>query len=454
MIKIDDFSFVYPGSGKPALEHISLQAEKGELILIRGASGSGKSTLLYCINGLVPHIFNGNYSGRIQVNGFSPSDISIRELSKTVGTVFQNADSQIFMMRVEDDVAFGCENLLMPREEIIRRRDGSMKEMGLWEMRTKETYKLSGGQKQRLAISSIYAMGPEIFLFDEPTTDLDQDGRKDFFGILTQLKRGGKLVILAEHQYEEYMPLVDRVITLHEGRLVSPERAPEYPPGFLQGYGKENEVVISCKSVDVAYEKGETALKNINLEIRKGEVVALSGRNGSGKTTLLKSLAGILRPDAGVVTIFDMANPSLEMISGRVGFLFQNPDEQLFAGCVEEEIAFGPKHLGKRVDVERYLHLSGLSNERGRHPQTLSRGQRQLLAVTSVLAMEPDILLLDEPTTGLDDVHWMHLFSLLSQYSMEGKTVVYATHNRKAAGTASRVVHLDDGRIISDEIYQ
>jgi len=452
MIRIENFTFAYPDSDKPALENISLEAAKGELLLVRGKSGSGKSTLLYCLNGIVPHIFNGEYSGRVQVNGFSPGDISIREISKTVGTVFQNCDSQIFMMRVEDDVAFGCENLRMSKDEILRRRDEALKVMGLWEMRRKETFKLSGGQKQRLAISAIYAMGPKIFLLDEPTTDLDQDGRKDFFNILKQLKSEGKLIILAEHQYEGYMPLVDRIVTLDNGRVVPSVYASDGHPDSFQGYGSLADIIISCKDLCVGYEKGEPVLKNIDIEVRRGEVVALSGRNGSGKTTLLKSLAGILRPSAGCLTVLEKVNPRLETLTGNVGFLFQNPDEQLFTDCVEEEIAFGPRHLGKEVDIEKYLHISGLYDARSSHPQTLSRGQRQVLAVTSILAMEPEILLLDEPTTGLDETNWGRLFSLLHQCVKEGKTVVFTTHNRKAAGTASRIIHIDEGKIVSDEI--
>ncbi|MBN1614726.1 MAG: ABC transporter ATP-binding protein [Deltaproteobacteria bacterium] len=454
MIRIENFTFAYPGTGKPALEDVSFEAAKGELLLVRGASGSGKSTLLYAINGLVPHIFNGESSGTIQVNGFSPGERPIGEISKTVGTVLQNVESQIFMMRVEDDVAFGCENLRMPREEILLRREEALKAMDLWEMRERETFKLSGGQKQRLTISAIYAMGPKIFLFDEPTTDLDQGGRKEFFNILKRLKSEGKVVLLAEHQYEEYLPLVDRVVTLDRGRTVPSVQALRDCPEPVYGVGNLGDIVISCKGLCVGYEKGEPVLKHVDLEVRKGEFVALCGKNGSGKTTLLKSLAGILRPSAGCLNVLEKANPDLESLMGHVGFLFQNPDEQLFADCVEEEVAFGPRHLGKEVDIEKYLRISGLYEARGSHPQALSRGQRQLLAVTSILAMEPDILLLDEPTTGLDDTHWRRLLSLLHQSVAEGKTVVFTTHNGKAAGRASRSVHLEEGRIVSDEIRQ
>ncbi len=454
MINIEDFTFAYPGSEKPALENICLGVAEGEVILLRGASGSGKSTLLNSINGLVPHIFNGERSGTVRINGFSPGDMPLCEIARTVGTVFQNVESQIFMMRVADDVAFGCENLCMPREEILRRRDEALRLMNLWKMKEKETFKLSGGQKQRLIISAIYAMGPKVFLFDEPTTDLDSEGRKEFYTILKRLKEKGKIVILAEHQYEEYMPLIDRDVTLKKGRIVPSDQGFYSLFQSVEDIGKPRDMAISAEKLCVGYDKGETVLKNIDIEIRRGEMIALSGKNGSGKTTLLKSFAGILQPSAGYVNILGKTNPKIGSLAGQVGFLFQNPDEQLFADSVEEEIAFGPRHLGKKVDIETYLNISGLSEARNFHPQTLSRGQRQLLAVTSILAMEPDVLLLDEPTTGLDDIHWYSLFSLLHQCAQQGKSVVFTTHNRHAAGQASRIIQIAEGEIVSDEIRQ
>ena len=172
MIAIDSFSFTYPGMDTPALQDISLRIEAGEAVLVRGASGSGKSTFLYCLNGLIPHVFAGASLGSVRLNGFAPHEVPLREIARMVGTVFQNPESQVFMMRVEDDVAFGCENLLLPRDEIICRRNEALRSMDLWDLRRRETFKLSGGQKQRLAISSVYAMGPQVFLFDEPMEEV------------------------------------------------------------------------------------------------------------------------------------------------------------------------------------------------------------------------------------------------------------------------------------------
>lgn len=452
MIEIESLSFTYPDTDMPVLRDISLCIAPGEVILICGASGSGKSTLLYCLNGLIPSVFPGVLTGTIRVNGFSPRERSIREISQTIGTVFQNPESQIFMLRVEDDVAFGCENLLLPREEIIRRRDNALEAMGLWDMRSRETSTLSGGQKQRLAISSVYAMEPGVFLFDEPTTDLDQEGRREFFHILEGLKKEKKTVIMVEHQFDEYQSLIDRVITLDEGRIVENEAFPFSPATAREKVPATARDVVVLEGIGFDYERGKTVLECVDMRIRAGEVVALQGANGSGKTTLLKILAGLLMPGRGRVIILGLQKPGLESLVGRVGFLFQNPDEQLFTGSVEEEIAFGAVRLGRKASVDAYLEISGLETVRKRHPQTISRGQRQILALISVMAMEPEILVLDEPTTGLDSKSWRELMSLLYAFADRGGAVIFSTHNSKAAEAASRRVIVESGRVVGDEV--
>lgn len=408
--------------------------------------------MLYCLNGLIPHVFSGVSSGHVLVDGFAPSEAPLREIARTVGTVFQNPESQIFMMRVEDDVAFGCENLLMLREEILQRRDDALRAMGLWEHRGRETFKLSGGQKQRLAISSVYAMGPRVFLFDEPTTDLDPDGRKEFFQILMGLKAEGKTIVLVEHQYDDYLPLMDQVFTLENGRMVGNDDAASPAQLVEKKALSPSNMIIRMEKIGFGYELNKNILEDLDLTVRRGEIVALWGANGSGKTTLLKILAGILRPRHGKATILGQPGPDMESLVGHVGFLFQNPDEQLFAGTVEEELAFGPARLGRKAVVEKDLDISGLTLFRDRHPQTLSRGQRQILAVMAVMTMKPEILILDEPTTGLDCASWHKLFSLLYDYAEQGGTVIFSTHNGQAAAAAQRRVTLSDGRITNDEV--
>ena len=219
MISVQNLAYTYPEADHPTLLDITMEIRDGEFVLLVGPTGSGKSTFLYCLNGLIPHVFAGHIHGSVKIDGLSPEEMTVAELSHTVGTVFQNPESQIFMSKVEDEVAFGCENLMMPRDEAIERRDMALKVMGLTHLRHAETTTLSGGMKQRLAISSIYAMGPKIFLLDEPTADLDSKGREEFLGVIRTLKNSGHTILLVEHRYKEFLPLADRVITFEQGRI-------------------------------------------------------------------------------------------------------------------------------------------------------------------------------------------------------------------------------------------
>lgn len=451
MITFKNVTYFYPQATKPALKDIDLEIKKGEFVLIIGETGSGKSTLLYLINGIIPHIFAGRISGDVLVDNFHPKDKSLKEISKFVGTVFQNPENQIFMLKVEDDVCFGCENLLLSKEEIIKRKDWALKEMGLWEIKDSSVFELSGGQRQRLAIAGVYALKPNIFLFDEPTTDLDEKGRHQFYEILRKLKEEGKTIILVEHQYEDFLKLADKLVILEEGRIVNKnlfDNLSQIKPQISKhSFQKE---IIELKDICFAYEKNRPVLKNINLKIKKAEVVAFLGENGSGKTTLLKILSGLLKPTSGKFKILDLFNPSLDELIGKVGFLFQNPDQQLFTNSVLEEITFGPKNLGKHVNIEEYLNLANFISLKKRHPQTLSRGQRQILAVLSILAMEPEILILDEPVTGLDSKSWFNLFKILYRLKDAGKTIIFSTHNRKVKDWAQRIIYLNNGKIINE----
>jgi energy-coupling factor transporter ATP-binding protein EcfA2 len=493
MITIRGLTYTYPEGNYPVLKDIDLDVEQGEFVLLVGATGSGKSTFLYCLNGLIPNVLSGDLVGYIKVNGLSPQESSVAEMSRIVGTVFQNPESQIFMLKVEDDVAFGCENLLMPREESIRRRDIALKDMGLMDARYADTQNLSGGMKQRLAIGSIYAMGPKVFLFDEPTTDLDSKGRGEFLSIVKKLKGEGNTILLAEHQYEDFLSIAERIIVFENGKISNGSfdlkkmllykekisyrkhqckidtqtavpvqriffREGSEPYKYLQVQETEhppaNAPIIDIKELTFSYTNKKPVLEDINLEINKGELIAVCGDNGSGKSTLLKIMAGILRPDKGKISFFGCVNPAIEELIGKVGFLFQNPDEQLFANSVEEEIIFGPLQLKKNVDKEQYLKFADFDSLKNRHPQTLSRGQRQLLAILSVLAIEPSILILDEPTTGLDYDNLCILFRIISMLTDEEKTIIFSTHNMNVKRLADRVILLKNNRIASDEIYK
>jgi energy-coupling factor transporter ATP-binding protein EcfA2 len=454
MIRIRNLTYTYPESTHPALQDITLHIGEGDFVLLAGPTGSGKSTFLYCLMGLIPNVLAGEIRGHIEIAGVSPRALSVAEMSRIAGIVFQNPETQVFMLKVEDDVAFGCENLMMPKAEVMARREMALGDMGLVDVRHANTANLSAGMKQRLAISSVYAMGPRVLLFDEPTADLDAHGRQEFLEVATRLRERGHTIVVAEHRFEDLLPMADRVISFDKGRVG--EGRPARPPRHLKSrqriVGNATAAPITITGLSFRYNESKPLLEGINLEVGKGEVVALCGDNGSGKTTLLKMMAGILRPREGKIVVAGVENPSIEDIQGKVGFLFQNPDEQLFTNSVEDEIMFGPKQLGKRVDIEACLAAADLADARKRHPQTLSRGQRQLLALVSVLAMEPEVLVLDEPTTGLDDKSWHNLFRILRERSAKGLTVIFSTHHGEARAYADRQILLNMGRIRSHDL--
>jgi energy-coupling factor transporter ATP-binding protein EcfA2 len=455
MIQLSGVSYIYPEAGCPALREIDLTVRDGEWLLLAGPSGCGKSTLLYLLNGLAPQVLGGTLSGEVRVDGFVPGQIPIREVSRHVGTVFQNPETQLFMLRVGEDVAFGCENLAFAPSETHRRVERALAQFSLTVIQYQEVFKLSGGQKQRLAIAGATAMGCRTLLLDEPTSDLDDDSRVELIAALSELHRAGHTIIMTEHRLEPLIGIVDRMITMEVGRIVS--NGP-FPVTYSRVRNSPNrptpstEILVDARELDFAYSGGKSVLKEVSFSIGAGEIVALKGRNGSGKTTLLKLLCGLLRPTQGCLTIAGRKQPRAADLVGEVGFLFQNPDEQLFTDSVVEEIVFGPDNLGRRVELDYFLNRTGLTQYRNAHPRSLSRGERQRLAAAAVLAMGPKVILLDEPTTGLDQPAWAALMELVVEQARHyGACVVFSTHHAEVVETfASRVLTISQGRLVDD----
>jgi energy-coupling factor transport system ATP-binding protein len=501
MIKIEDLWFSY-SNNKPVLKGINLEIKKGEFILLTGPTGCGKSTLLKCLNGIIPHESSGEMHGRIHIDGIETKNSSMKELSQHAGMVFQSPDDQIFSTVVEDEVAFGPENLLLTREEIGKRVEYSLKAVGMLEHRHSATNALSGGQKQRVCIASVLTMQPSVLLLDEPISQMDPKGAGEVLGVIKQLTGLGLTIIMVEHRIHEVAHLVDRIIIMNDGKIVLQDapknafgklelfhelglRVPETVELFHKlGYDEVpltieealkkihnrkiqanrnnspreralSKPVISTMDVWYGYEKDKMVLKGISLDIFEGERVALMGNNGSGKSTLLLHFAAILKPQKGEVKIFESNIKSINpySLAGKVGIVFQNPDLMLFCDTVKDEASFGPKNLGFSYDeinlkVSKALKAMTIENLSGDAPHALSKGQRLRTAVASVLSTTPELLLLDEPTTGQDK---MHIEEMMEQFLHNKKTLVFCTHDIETAlKYATRVIVMNDGKILAD----
>ena len=494
-------SFTYRGSVVPALRRLEYVQEVGEFVVLGGRSGAGKSTLCKVIMGIVPALQRGEMEGDVRILERRIEGLRPFQLSRWAGLVFQDFEAQLFSTSVELEVAFGPENLGLPREEVERRIRESLKAVGLEGFERREPWTLSGGEKQRLAIASVLAMGPPVLVLDEPTTDIDPLGREEIHRVVKELNSRGHTVLLVEHEVGEVED-ADSLALMSEGKVVWKGSMGEADPGLLtscgvrppeawalashlgvppSGPGKmaseierflggrleevrrrwrekvdegttPGDVVLEVRDVGYSYPSSRMeAIKGVSLEVREGEFMALLGPNGSGKSTLAKIMAGLLSPSSGSVLL--RGRP---VRPGRVGYVFQNPDQQLFAPTVWEEVAFGPRsmgvHGGELEDsVEEALEALGLSEYRDRDPFSLSRGERQRLAVASVLACSPEVLILDEPTTGLDYEEQRRMMEFLKGWNLKGRAVVLITHSMwVAAEYARRCALLLDGRMAAE----
>lgn len=506
MLTLDAVSFRYRHADSPALRDIGLHIAAGEVVGIVGPNGAGKTTLCLTLNGLIPHAVRGSLTGRVTVCGVDTATVPVHELARRVGVVLQNPEAQFFGESVEEELAFGPENLCLPTEEIERRVVASLATVGVAALRDRFPFHLSGGQKQRVAIATALAMQPQVLVLDEPTSELDPRGKEEVLAAIGSLRRElGQTVMIVSHETDELVHIVDRVVALSEdGRLVadgSPAEVlsgplvsllglrqpqlfelwqdrPGPPPltveqaaarmrgGLRVGavpprtmpIAADAPVVIECRDLRYAYANGVEALRGIDLRIRRGEFVALMGPNGSGKTTLSKHLNGLLRPRSGQVTVagLDAAKTGTAEMARRVGYAFQNPDHQLFAGSVAEEFAFGLRNIGVpdseiRERTDTALAQAGLRLAPDAYPHFLGKGQRQRLALASILAMRPEILVIDEPTTGQDWRNAKATMRTLEALNRDGLTIVFVTHDaRLVAEHAQRVVVMAEGSIIAD----
>lgn len=502
MIHLEHVTYTYPDAASPALNDVSLELPEGQLILVIGPSGAGKSTLLRCLNGLTPHFSGGVLRGAIRVAGHDPVSATPRVLSRHVGFVFQDPEAQFVTEIVEDEIAFALENAAMPRQEMRVRVEETLDLLDLTPLRNRPLKTLSGGERQRVAIAAALALRPSILALDEPTSQLDPKSAEDVLNSLVRLNQDlGLTIILAEHRLERVLPYVDSILYLPDGDgpvlfddvrtmmgrvelappLVRLGKALGWRPlpltikeglRFSRPWFAEHSACtaqrrsklqparngapsIRARGVKVRFGQQE-ALRGIDLELWPGEIVVLMGRNGAGKTTLLRSLVGLVRPHAGVIEVAgqNIAGQEVADICRKVGYLPQDPNTLLFAESVEQELKVTLRN--HRMDAEErkiaaLLQRLRLQDKMDAYPRDLSVGERQRVALAAISVTQPDALLLDEPTRGLDYAAKQELERMLREWRNEGMAILVVTHDVElAAAIADRVILMSQGEIIAE----
>lgn len=498
MIALSDLSYTYPQAATPALRHIDWAIGDGEFVLLAGRSGSGKSTLLRCFNGLVPHFTGGVLAGEVMLAGLDAVRAGPRRLSRLVGFVAQDPEAQSVLDQVEAEVAFALENAAIPPPEMRARVEEALALVDLLPLRDRGLATLSGGERQRLTIAAALALRPRVLVLDEPTSQLDPHSAADVLRALVRLNEElGLTIVLAEHRLERVLRYADRLTYLEAGRIVVDAPAREalarldaagidvgpplvkvaralnwqpLPLTVMEAQPFANSIapapprpprqpsavtpVLEIEGLRFAYH-GRPALNGIELTAGAGEAVALLGRNGAGKSTLLKCIVGLLAAQAGEIRVDGRSTRgrSVADLCRVIGYLPQNPDDLLFAETVADELRTTlrnhrlPETPGLTTDLLRELELDGLQDA---YPRDLSVGQRQRVALGAVTVTRPRLLLLDEPTRGLDGATKAALVALWRQWLAEGAALLLVTHDVELAATiAHRTVILNQGQVIA-----
>ena len=518
-LRITGLGIRYPGRREPSLQDVTMEVAAGERVGVAGRTGAGRSTLALAAAGFIPRVVRAKLEGRVEITGIDTATAAPAELLGRVGIVFATPANQLSASKltVREELAFGLENLGIPREEMDERIDATLERLGIAHLADREPFALSGGEQQRVAIASIVAMGTTLLVLDEPTAQLDPAGTESVADLLDSLARDGAAILCVEHD-PTVLGRVDRCLVLDSGQVVALDRpgaalaAAQHEAGLppptlvrlaqaasidlgrafdesaiaagllaLRGRGgaiepaptrgeasptepawspgtERTPVRVAIEGLVHRYPTGIEAVRGVSLAFEPGEAVAILGQNGSGKTTLVKHLNGLLRPAAGRVLLDGQPTDarSVADLARTVGFVFQNPDDQLFERSVEREVAFGPRNLGfspanVASQVEASLASVGLTDQRGTNPYDLDLSRRKLVALAGVLAMDPAILVLDEPTTGQDADGIARVGAVIGSFRAAGRSVVTVTHDMEFAATQfTRIVVMRAGEVVAD----
>lgn len=554
LIEVKDLKYRYPGTTQLALDGVSFTVEKGEFIGIAGENGAGKSSLSQALLGLIPQFYKGAYGGSVTVCGMDARSTPVSELCRHVGLVFQNPFNQLSGAKdtVYDEVGYGLQNLGFPPEEIRTRVESVLRCFGIWEYRDRNPFDLSGGQLQRVAICSVLAMKPDVLILDEPTSQLDPEGSEEVFHTVDELTKMGITIIMIEQKIEKLAGYCDRVLLMHQGRVVDYDtprrifsREDLYdlgvnPPAYtrfaranalvfedgtlpvthaetlerVKASGADRATLIASlrtmtagvqmesatpqpvaaqparagvdavaaaasastssdhaseaagtadatfqvKDLRFSYVKGREVLHGLNLALDH-RPTAIIGQNGAGKTTLVRVLKGLLKPDSGEIRYQgeNLETKTVAELASRVGYVFQNPDDQIFKYKVLEEVMFGPLNIGMspqeaEASAHEALRMVGLDEKAGENPYDLELSDRKMVAIASVLAMNTDVIILDEPTIGQSWNGREKIREIIQAKAAEGKLVIAILHDMDfVASSFARVIAMAHGEILADD---
>lgn len=513
IIEFKDFNFQYRVQAEPTLKNINLTIYEGEKVLIVGPSGSGKSTLAHCLNGLVPFFYDGKITGQLKINDEDVETKNIFELSKIVGTVLQDPDSQFIGLTVGEDIAFKLENYCVKQDEIIEKVEKSAKLVDIDKEINESPYRLSGGQKQRVTLAGVTVDEVKVLLFDEPLASLDPATGKSAIELIDSIqKNGDKTIIIIEHRLEDVLHCdVDRIIVMDKGLIVADTTPnellssdilsevgvreplyitalkyancdinPKLNPSNIRTldsnpcknkvnswYESANKAIQKPKTntilefdkVSFSYGNEKQVLKNLSFKIDKGDMVSIVGRNGAGKSTISKLICGFYKPISGRILFDtkDIIDKSIKERSEKIGFVMQNPNQMISKTMVFDEVAFGLKIRGIKEDeikerVYETLKVCGLYGYRNWPISALSYGQKKRVTIASILVLNPEVIILDEPTAGQDFKHYTEIMEFLVELNKKGVTVIMVTHDMHLMlEYTNNVIVLSEGEKLADD---
>ena len=513
LISFEHFGFKYTAQAEPTLHDINLQVRRGEKVLIAGPSGCGKSTLAHCINGLVPNSYPGDATGSLTVGGKDALKLGLFELSKMVGTVLQDSDGQFIGLTVAEDIAFALENDCVPTPQMHEQVKKVAELVDVRQVLHHAPHEISGGQKQRVGLGGVMVNDVDILLFDEPLANLDPATGKQTIVLIDEIqKRTGCAVIIIEHRIEDvlYCP-VDRVVVMGDGRIeydgdpdrllcgdllqqrgmreplyvtalkyagvaLTPDMRPSYLPELTLSEAQQAQVrawfeaqpeapaaaempvLLEAAGIDFTYDGGHHALRGIDVTIHKGEMLAIVGTNGAGKSTFSKVICGFEKPQKGTLRLNgeDLSTLSIKERADHIGYVMQNPNQMISKNLIFDEIALGLRNRGVPEEeiaprVEKTLRTCGLYPFRKWPISALSYGQKKRVTIASILVLEPEMILLDEPTAGQDLKHYTEIMDFLQDLNERGITVVLITHDMHLMlEYTPRAVVFHDGQVIAD----